>query len=135
MKNAVNTTANQTGLLTNSQPAGISGLKLDIAEVARHNTSADCWIVIQNKVYSVSNYLTAHLGGASIIAQYCGQDATQAFITKDGQGAHSQSAMRDLASLYIGDLGAITTAQQIQTIDQNVLTNLPSFGREDDDND
>ncbi|GAP89592.2 putative cytochrome b2 [Rosellinia necatrix] len=52
---------------------------IDGAEVARHNTKADCWVVINGKVWDVSEFLDAHPGGAGVIATYSGQDATEAY--------------------------------------------------------
>lgn len=59
---------------------------LDFAEVAKHNTVSDCWMIISGKVYDVSNYAGAHPGGAQNIASSCGTDATQAYDTKGGRG-------------------------------------------------
>ncbi|MFA5107262.1 MAG: cytochrome b5-like heme/steroid binding domain-containing protein [Patescibacteria group bacterium] len=72
--------------------------------VAQHATPADCWIVIQGIVYDVTRYLKLHPGGGDIIIPHCGQDATQAFQTKAGRGAHSSVAYVDLASYHIGAL-------------------------------
>ena len=31
-------------------------------EVLEHKTINDCWIIIKNKVYNITNYLTIHPG-------------------------------------------------------------------------
>jgi cytochrome b involved in lipid metabolism len=74
------------------------------ANVATHNAKTDCWLIINNKVYDVTNYLKSHPGGQAIVLPYCGKDATQAFDTKAGQGSHSQNAIEQLGALYVGDL-------------------------------
>ena len=73
-----------------------------LAEIAQHNTSSDCWIIIIGSVYSVAQYLSEHPGGASAIIPYCGRDATTAFnqIAR-GQG-HSSAASQIKASYQIG---------------------------------
>jgi cytochrome b involved in lipid metabolism len=49
------------------------------AEVARHNTEGDCWIVLGSavtggaKVYDVTRYLDEHPGGAEVILEYAGE--------------------------------------------------------------
>lgn len=78
-----------------------SNSSFSLSDVAKHNTNNDCWYVINNNVYNVTNYLSVHSGGPQILAQYCGKDATTAynFVKKHGPRANS-----DLASLLIGIL-------------------------------
>jgi len=89
--------------VSTSKSASVS-TTLTKAEVAKHNTESDCYMIVNNKVYDVTTYLPVHPGGAFRIIQYCGQDGTQAFDTKGGQGQHSNRAGNDLSSLYVGDL-------------------------------
>lgn len=72
-----------------------------LAEVARHSTQNDCWIIINNNVYNATDYLFAHPGGASAITPYCGADATAAY---KGMTKHGGRAAADLATLLIGSL-------------------------------
>ncbi|MFH0739800.1 MAG: cytochrome b5-like heme/steroid binding domain-containing protein [bacterium] len=76
-------------------------LTLTTIQIAKHNTAGDCWIIINNKVYSIANYLSTHPGGRNTITPYCGKEATQAFIGLP----HSQYASSLLAGYYVGDLG------------------------------
>lgn len=48
-------------------------------EVARHNTASDCWIIIYDKVYDVTPFLSKHPAGAAIILKVAGKDATAQF--------------------------------------------------------
>jgi cytochrome b involved in lipid metabolism len=106
------TNQNKTTDLTNLASAGIT--ILDSKEVAKHNTNANCWIVVNSKVYNISNYASSHPGGVRNITNYCGKESTNAFDTKGGRGnSHSTSANNLLAQYYIGDLN--------QTINQNTL--------------
>ena len=76
-----------------------------LSEVSTRNTKNECWLVINNKVYDVTQYPNSHPGGASLVLQNCGKDATQAFATKGGEGEpHSASARSLLNKYYIGDL-------------------------------
>ncbi len=73
-------------------------------EIKKHNQANDCWIIIENKVYDVTNYRN-HPGGRTAIENYCGQDATNAFQTKGMKNQpHSQRAERLLENFYIGEL-------------------------------
>lgn len=42
-------------------------ITLNLTEIAKHNSVNDCWLLINNKVYNVTNYLGQHPGGASTI--------------------------------------------------------------------
>lgn len=85
-----------------------AGKTLDQAEVAKHNLPADCWLLIDGKVYGVSSYLSAHPGGRDNIIKYCGQEASAIFA---GQGGHDHSdyAYNLLKDYYLGDFGQTTT--------------------------
>ncbi len=48
-------------------------------EIEKHVQVGDCWIVINNRVYDVSNFMTRHPGGRWIILAQAGKDATSAF--------------------------------------------------------
>ncbi|KIM85387.1 hypothetical protein PILCRDRAFT_778154 [Piloderma croceum F 1598] len=50
-----------------------------LQQVAKHNTPSSCWVIINNKVYDVTDFLTEHPGGSSIILKYAGRDATAAY--------------------------------------------------------
>lgn len=90
-------------VINSQQPVTNPQVNLTMSEVAKHNSSADCWFVINNKVYNVTNYLN-HPGGRQEIIAYCGTDATNAFTTQGGSGSHSSRAQADLANWYLGPL-------------------------------
>ncbi len=97
-----------------SQTASSTSFTLSPETVAKHSTAGDCWMIIENKVYNVTQYLALHPGGRSIMIPFCGADATQAFLTKAGQGTHSQNAVQQLGALLVGNLNAsIITAPAV----------------------
>ncbi|MFA6095999.1 MAG: cytochrome b5 domain-containing protein [Candidatus Paceibacterota bacterium] len=115
-------------------PPPVSQTSLNAAEIAKHNSTGDCWIIISSKVYNVTSYLQAHPGGVGTISPYCGQDATQAF---QGKG-HSSYADSLLASYYIGSLNQTVDTPVIQQNVQNTNNTPPPInirGDDDDDND
>lgn len=76
------------------------------SEVSAHNSTTDCWLIINNNVYDVTSFLAEHPGGASTIIPYCGKEATKAFDTQDrgSRGGHSSNAASMLTNYQIGTL-------------------------------
>jgi len=66
-------------------------------EVSRHSTEDNLWIIIDHKIYDVSDFIDAHPGGSVVLAQVAGQDATQAFYN-----LHRHEVLQQYASLCIG---------------------------------
>jgi nitrate reductase (NAD(P)H) len=70
-----------------------------MAEVEKHNTEEDVWIVVNNKVYDCTEYLELHPGGIDSIIINAGADATEDFVA-----IHSVKATKMLEKYYIGDV-------------------------------
>jgi len=51
-----------------------------LADVAKHNTEKDCWVVVDGQVLDVSKFLPDHPGGKKAILIYSGKDATEEFL-------------------------------------------------------
>lgn len=108
---------------------------LTVQEVLKHNSVSDCWMIINNKVYILTDFLNVHSGGASAMVLYCGKDGTNAFDTKDRVPAksHQQGDSDILQNYFIGDLN--------QSVFQNIIQNVSSatktvnFREDGDDND
>jgi len=49
------------------------------AEVARHNTEEDLWLIIHDKVYDLSGWTRRHPGGYKPLMMVAGREATDAF--------------------------------------------------------
>jgi cytochrome b involved in lipid metabolism len=76
-------------------------------EVLVHNNENDCWIIINNKVYNITNYLPLHPGGKKILLQCAGKDTTEYF--KDIR--HSKKAYQLLENYYIGNISTLHTSR------------------------
>ena len=71
-----------------------------MAEIKKHNTEEDCWIIVKDRVYNATEYLELHPGGMeSILINTDGIDATEDFFA-----IHSSKAIKMLEKYYIGDL-------------------------------
>jgi cytochrome b involved in lipid metabolism len=61
-------------------PAAPAALKEYTAEeVAKHNTEADCWVIINGEVLDVTKFLKDHPGGKKAILIFAGRDASEEF--------------------------------------------------------
>jgi cytochrome b involved in lipid metabolism len=99
------------GTLSDAQPsalptetqtgAGAAVAALTATEIAKHNTTSDCWSVVSGNVYDLTGYANSHPGGASAISSLCGKDATQAF---QGQHSGQQRPESTLAAFLLGPL-------------------------------
>ena len=79
---------------------------LTLADVAKHTTNDDCWLVIHGKVYDVSGFgANGHPGGEAVY-EGCGKDATNLFETRPmGSGTpHSDRARVSMVNYEIGIL-------------------------------
>ncbi|KAL5280698.1 hypothetical protein ACFFRR_004607 [Megaselia abdita] len=74
--------------------------EITLKEVAHHDEMNDCWVVIYDRVYNVTDFLRSHPGGEWTIMDYAGRDATIAFR---GTG-HSKDAIAMLNDYVIGEL-------------------------------
>lgn len=75
-----------------------------LADVAKHNTATDCWIVVNGGIYNVTSYIPIHPGGRNRIINQCGTDATVAFETQGGRGSHSSRAWTILEKFRVSAL-------------------------------
>lgn len=92
-------------------------------------------MIIDNKVYNLTSYLSMHPAGPDSMTSYCGADGTQAFATKDRSRAksHSSYANNLLDLYYIGDVGSNVDSQKIQNIQNQSSQPAEAYHESDDD--
>tara|TARA_Y100000590_G_C15335658_1_gene869472 strand:- start:400 stop:660 length:261 start_codon:yes stop_codon:yes gene_type:complete len=73
-------------------------------EVNKHNTKDDCWLIIKDMVYNVTEFLSIHPGGSSIVVSVGGQDATEYF-----DELHKPEILEEVGSKYI--IGELCSAK------------------------
>lgn len=129
-------------VLNQIKPASGS-LILNMTEIAKHNKTSNCWMLISGKVYDITNYFGKHPGGNGAMAATCGTDSTDAYMTKDpnatstsGGQSHSSNARGLLTDYYIGDFNQIIgqvksnptnpTTPQSSNTNTNIQTNKPT---------
>jgi len=88
-------------------------------QVATHNSSGDCWMVINQNVYDVTSYLASHDDKLDI-RSWCGTDATNDYNTKAGQGQSHSDRADSLLNQYL--IGTLDTTSQTSS---NAITTTP----------
>ena len=100
------TTAPNPSSTTSASPSASATTYYKAAAVASHKTAADCWVVINDYVYDVTDWITRHPGGQAVIKAACGKDASIVFAReRDHQRADNQKM---LATFRIGMFDAST---------------------------
>nr|CDS27756.1 cytochrome B5 [Hymenolepis microstoma] len=69
-----------------------------LEEIQKHKSENDCWIVIHDKVYNVSEFLNEHPGGDFVILENGGGYATEPFEDV----CHSVDARKQMEKYCIG---------------------------------
>jgi flavocytochrome c len=99
-KTETNINYKQEQVLIASQKEIKQHKKYDMNEVSKHNTEKDCWIVVNNQVLDVTNFLNRHPGGKASMMLFAGKDATSEFNM-----LHKPDVIKKYASdCIIGDL-------------------------------
>lgn len=55
-----------------------------MTQVRANNTAANCWAVINDSVYDLTNWIKSHPGGSGAIVGLCGTDGSSSFSSKHG---------------------------------------------------
>ncbi len=97
-------TVAQPGTQTVGTPTkpSTTGLKsFTLAQVATHNSEADCYSAINGNVYDLTAFINKHPGGDRNILRICGLDGSSLF---NGQHGGDAKPERILAGFEIGTL-------------------------------
>uniref|UniRef100_A0A1D1XKV4 Putative cytochrome b5 isoform 2 n=1 Tax=Anthurium amnicola TaxID=1678845 RepID=A0A1D1XKV4_9ARAE len=81
-----------------------------LKEAAQHNTRDDCWVVIDGKVYDVTEYLDEHPGGDDVLISAAGKDATFEFE----DAGHSKSARELMKGYCVGEVDPSPVIEELE---------------------
>lgn len=84
-----------------------------LQQVSAHNSEKSCWVVIDNQVYDVTEFLSQHPGGTKIILKYAGKDATDAFNATHPPGVIDAHLPKNK------HLGPISSEDAVQRIERS----------------
>lgn len=96
---ATTDTATTTMEVVSTTPVLASELTVD--NVKLHNTSKDCWSIVDGKVYDLTPWIVKHPGGSKAIISMCGIDASESY--NDEHSGQKRPA-NELAGFLLGDL-------------------------------
>ncbi|GJQ84112.1 hypothetical protein Trydic_g12085 [Trypoxylus dichotomus] len=74
--------------------------EFSLEEIADHDNVRDCWIVVYDRIYDITGFIKEHPGGADVLLEHAGRDATIAFRST----GHSSFAIKALEKYYVGNL-------------------------------
>ncbi|KAM0255266.1 hypothetical protein ACHAQJ_005921 [Trichoderma viride] len=83
-----------------------------VEDVAAHKTRDDLWVMIHGKVYDVSKYVRDHPGGADVLIEVAGTDATTAY----DEVGHSEDADELLKTYLIGTVQGAREISRPKTV-------------------
>ncbi|XP_063974032.1 cytochrome b5-like isoform X2 [Diachasmimorpha longicaudata] len=84
-----------------TSPASSSKVRLFTRyEVSRHDETDETWIIIHNSVYDVTDFLAKHPGGADLLIEQSGLDASDPFENV----GHSSDARQMMEKYKIGEV-------------------------------
>jgi len=80
-----------------------------MSDVAKHSTKEDCWVVLYGKAYDLTKFAKVHPGGAKLIFDNAGKDATALF-----DPVHPKDIMEKLLkpSLTMGEVDVATITEE-----------------------
>ncbi|KAI8967865.1 acyl-CoA dehydrogenase/oxidase [Mycotypha africana] len=101
--------------------------KYTILDVAKHQQANDCWIILHDKIYDISQFLDDHPGGKKVLLKAAGTDASKQF-----DAFHSPAVLSKIAAKYlIGEVGPSESSDIVETDeieDQNPLRVGDAYG-------
>lgn len=86
-----------------------------LSQVAEHNSNEDCWVLVDGKVYDVTEFLSQHPGGDDVILACTGKDATDDFEDI----GHSQSARQTMEGFRVGDIEPSSIPDKLHEVDRD----------------
>lgn len=79
-----------------SETQTMSDTAYALSEVALHNSTSDCWAIINGNVYDLTSWIPRHPGGERAIESLCGKDGSVAFNAQHGGGAAQEAILAEL---------------------------------------
>ncbi|CAJ1396583.1 unnamed protein product [Effrenium voratum] len=83
-----------------------------MAEVAKHNSPEDCWVVLHGHVYDLTKFAKGHVGGANLITDLAGKDGTSVF-----EASHGENVLNSVrVDCCIGDIDPASVLEEHRAV-------------------
>lgn len=96
----------------------ITNEELKLHNKVKPDGKADLWVLINGKVYDMSEFYTKHPGGPDIIEELAGKDGSQSF----NDAAHPAASKRELETYCVGEY---VTPKQFKKLEEIAEHNQP----------
>ncbi|PKI85936.1 L-lactate dehydrogenase (cytochrome) [Malassezia vespertilionis] len=87
-------------------------------QVAQHNRRGDCYVILYEKVYDLTDFIPVHPGGPQIILKYAGKDATAIFDPIHAPGTIEKFLPNEKCK---GEVDPSTIPEEVAREAENVL--------------
>lgn len=74
-----------------------------LEDVCNHRNANSCWIVRNELIYDITNFLNDHPGGDDIILEWAGKDIGD--VMSNGEHQHSDAAFEMMSEYLVGRIG------------------------------
>ena len=96
-------------------------------DVAKHNRSNDCWVIVHDRAYDVTKFVPKHPGG-NMIHVNAGGECTALF-----ESYHPLKARKVLEKFYVGDVVDDEDGEKEEEEDETRSEEKNDFDFDDDD--
>jgi len=90
--------SNTDGSVATTTSGFVATISMDT--ISRHNVEKDCWSLVFNNVYDLTEFIGLHPGGRENIIEICGTDGTKAFES----GPHTMQSLDSISTYFRGIL-------------------------------
>ncbi|KAK8872961.1 cytochrome b2 [Apiospora arundinis] len=108
-------------------------IQVSASELSRHNKKDDCWLAVHHKVWDLTDFVDEHPGGADILLQCAGTNATRTYDEVHAPGILEANLPVDKfkgvleeASSDVPPTGTVQEAQQEQDNRATKSQDIPS---------